>query len=308
MPTSVQNFILGMAMCCMSTLSLSQYQHDSIKTSTGFLHYYTAGKGEPILFLQGGPGFSSFYMRALADSLPNNQCILIDYSGTGKSIPPLGDTSWVHPDRILSDLELVRKELHISKWTLVGHSYGTHFALNYVTHFPKSVHKLILISSIGANNAFQRYTFDNADARLSAQDKLEIQRIQRDTTISDEEKGSTIDNIYLKCYFYNQDLAPQMMNSIPLDELPTFFNGTFFNAYINSSWFQTWDLTKKLGAIKRPVYIIQGRQDFLNNGNPEILTFLLKREQLIYIEKCGHFPWIEQPAVFFDLLLECVEN
>ena len=62
-------------------LSHAQYNHDSIPVEKGFLHFYTFGKGKPVVHLQGGPGFSSYYMRAIADSLP-------DYHNIKKKTPP----------------------------------------------------------------------------------------------------------------------------------------------------------------------------------------------------------------------------
>lgn len=64
---------------------IAQYKHDSIKIEHGYLHYYTKGEGKPIVLLQGGPGFSSYYMRAIADSLDGYKTVLVDFEGTGRS-------------------------------------------------------------------------------------------------------------------------------------------------------------------------------------------------------------------------------
>ena len=96
-------------MCLQAT---AQYKEESIKLKEGSLHFYTKGEGKPIVLLQGGPGFSSYYMRSIADSLSGYKCILIDYEGTGKSQYRTADKTWVSPEKVVDDIELVRQKLN----------------------------------------------------------------------------------------------------------------------------------------------------------------------------------------------------
>src|SRR5699024_4773669 len=116
----------------------AQYIHDSLKVDQGYIHYYTKGEGESIVLLQGGPGYSSYYMRGIADSLTNYQSILIDYQGTGRSQYKKVDSTWVTRTRMIKDVELVRNHLGIDKWTLIGNSYGS--------HLPSSIRNTLLKS------------------------------------------------------------------------------------------------------------------------------------------------------------------
>lgn len=280
----------------------SQYREDAIKLKDGMLHFYTKGEGRPVVLIQGGPGFSSYYMRSIADSLSGYKCILIDYEGTGKSQYRSPDKSWVSPEKVIADIELVRKKLNIEVWDIIGHSYGTHFGLYYAINQPQRVDKIILVSSIGTNNQFQRYANDNAMVRLTPDDMAQLNAIESDNLLNPVEKGFKLERILLKSYFFDKSKIDTLLNSVPPTEKQNYFNNDFFNSYFENTNFWKWDISEKVYELKRPVRIIQGRQDFLTDGNQEIMNLKLKDSKIYFIEKSGHFPWVEKPDVFFPLL------
>lgn len=286
----------------------AQYKHDSIPVEKGFLHFYSFGKGKPVVHLQGGPGFSSYYMRAITDSLAGYQNILIDYQGTGLSQYKKTDTSWVTIDNIANDIEMVRKKLNINKWIVNGHSYGAQFALYYTTKHPEAVSKLILIASTGTDNKFQRYFMDNVSVRLSKEDMKAFDTYAADSTLNPMDKEMKIQSILLKGYFFDKDKVSGFLSSIPAEVLPTFDNSAFFDAYISNPAFWTFDMSKAVYKLKQPVRIIEGRQDPGVDGTQEILNVRLKNSTLTFIEKAGHFPWVEQPIKFFTALRQALTN
>src|SRR5499426_1719184 len=100
------------------------------------------GEDRPYLvFLQGGPGFeaarptsppSGWMKRALADY----RVLLLDQRGTGRSSPVgshvPGDTpeaqadylTQFRADAIVRDAEVIRRELGIDRWSVLGQSFG----------------------------------------------------------------------------------------------------------------------------------------------------------------------------------------
>lgn len=280
----------------------AQYREDSIKLNDCFIHFYTKGEGRPVVLLQGGPGFSSYYMRSIADSLSGYKCIFIDYEGTGKSQYRTPDKSWVSPEKIISDIELVRKKLNIDVWDIIGHSYGTHFGLYYAVNYPQHVDKIILVSSIGTSNQFQKYANDNAMVRLTPEDFSQLNTIDADSLLDPIEKQFKLERILLKSYFFDKRKIDSFMNSVPSNEKQNYFNNNFFNAYFDNSNFWKWDISKEAYELKRPIRIIQGRQDFLTDGSQEIMNLRLHDSKIYFIERSGHFPWLEKPSDFFPIL------
>ncbi len=282
----------------------SQYKHDSLKVDDGYIHYYIKGKGQPIVHLQGGPGFSHYYMRAIADSLTSYKNILIDYQGTGRSKYKMVDSTWVTPDSMVKDVERVRKHLNIDKWTIIGQSWATHFALLYAIKYPQHSSKIILLATAGTDNTFQQYYGDNIRLRLTQDDFTALQTLAKDST------ATRLDSfrVLLNGYFYDRTKSSSFLDNVPESEIPYFYNDAFFYAFTNHPDIWDFDIAKEAYGLEVPIRIIQGRQDPLNGGIQERLNERLKYSKIFYIERAGHFPWLEQPKPFFERLKESLRN
>jgi pimeloyl-ACP methyl ester carboxylesterase len=106
-----------------------------------------------LVFLQGGPGFESprplgrrdpsWLERALAD----HRVLLLDQRGTGRS-SPVADLAKMAPDAqadylahfradaIVRDAELIRRELGIERWSVLGQSFGGFCVVTYLSLAP----------------------------------------------------------------------------------------------------------------------------------------------------------------------------
>lgn len=287
----------------LATLSsYAQYKHDSLKTEKGYLHYYTKGSGKPVLFLQGGPGYSSAYMKPIADSFDNVRCILVDYQGTGRSDYGNVSADWVTDDNMLNDIEAVRKKLSINKWMIIGHSYGATKALHYGVEYPQYVEKIITIASSGTNHQFQEHFTQNILSKISMDDRRRMQELR----IKDANKEATgmgeADMIFLKGYFYNPEKIPVLFAGIAPDELGSMFNPKFHNAYWANPDNPKFDIHVRVLKMTIPVRMIESWQDPCYDGRQWVLNEKLKDSKISFINESGHFPWIEQPEKFFELL------
>jgi len=287
----------------VNTTINAQYVHDSLKVDEGYIHYYTKGEGKPIILLQGGPGFSHYYMRAIADSLPNYKTILIDYLGTGRSQYNKPDSTWVNQDNMVNDVELIRKHLAIDRWIVIGQSWATHTALLYGIKYPEHTSKIILQATAGTDNTFQMYYGDNIRMRLTEDDYAKMAAIRQDSTAGRFDSFK----ILLKGYFYDPVKASSFFD-IPKEEEPFFYNSSFFGAFVRNSVYETFDISKASYELNIPIRIIQGRQDPGGGGIQERLNERLKNSKIYYIERAGHFPWLEQPEVFFKILKENLKD
>jgi proline iminopeptidase len=281
----------------------AQYVHDSLKVDKGYIHYYTKGDGKPIILLQGGPGFSHYYMRAIADSLPNYKTILIDFLGTGRSKYKKPDSTWVNQYNMVNDVELIRKHLNINHWVVMGQSWATHTALLYGINYPERTSKIILQATAGTDNNFQEYYGDNIRKGLTESDFLQLEAIRKDTTAGRFDGFKII----LKGYFYDASKASSFFN-MPVEEAAYFYNAAFFGAFVKNPAYETFDISKEAYALNIPIRIIQGRQDPVNGGTQERLNERLKHSKIFYIERAGHFPWLEQPNAFFANLKKSLND
>jgi len=109
-----------------------------------------------LVFLQGGPGFEAarptspltgWMARAVADY----RVLLLDQRGTGRSTPVgaviPGATAveqaeyltHFRADSIVRDAELIRRELGVERWSLLGQSFGGFTSLTYLSYAPEGL-------------------------------------------------------------------------------------------------------------------------------------------------------------------------
>lgn len=109
------------------------------------LHIEECGnpKGQPVLFLHGGPGAGISTKHRRYFDPKHYRIILFDQRGAGKSTPHAElkeNTTW----DLVADIEKIREHLEIQKWLVFGGSWGSTLALAYAETHPKSVTGLVL--------------------------------------------------------------------------------------------------------------------------------------------------------------------
>jgi pimeloyl-ACP methyl ester carboxylesterase len=161
------------------------------------------GRERPYLvFLQGGPGFeatrptsppSGWQKRALQEY----RLLLLDQRGTGRSTPvgaaipgatPQAQATYLthfRADAIVRDAELIRQELGVDRWSLLGQSFGGFTSMTYLSIAPEGLREVLITGglapvgrapddvyaatwrrAIGKNRAyFDRYPDDRARVR-----------------------------------------------------------------------------------------------------------------------------------------------
>ena len=118
-----------------------------IDVEGGRVWYEIAGSGSetPLRLLHGGPGATSGYLdplRRLADERP---VVFYDQLGCGKSDRPDDQSLWTVA-RFLRELQQVRDALELNEVHILGHSWGTMLAAEYMLTKPSGVKSLILAS------------------------------------------------------------------------------------------------------------------------------------------------------------------
>ncbi|WP_053216030.1 alpha/beta fold hydrolase [Guptibacillus hwajinpoensis] len=132
-------------------------REDYIEVDGKLLFVKVKGKGDPIIFIHGGPGGSSEYFLPYMEPLAKSyQVIFYDQTGCGKS-DRNKDNHYSIKDEI-NNLEQIRIALNLDKITLFGESWGSILALSYAAKYPFNIHKLILTAVIGLSSVdYQAY-------------------------------------------------------------------------------------------------------------------------------------------------------
>jgi pimeloyl-ACP methyl ester carboxylesterase len=124
------------------------------------------GQDKPyLLYLQGGPGMearrptsrpTSWLKRALDDF----RVVLLDQRGTGRSTPvgvnipgdsPQAQAEYLmnfRADSIVRDAELIRQELGVDRWSILGQSFGGFCSMTYLSLAPSGLREVMITGGL----------------------------------------------------------------------------------------------------------------------------------------------------------------
>jgi proline iminopeptidase len=198
----------------------------------------------------------------------------------------------------VEDLEALRTHLELDSFALIGHSHGGYIALNYALKYQRHVsHLLPLDAQLGVEEPgqdLQRTLPELAkDPRLADASKAfgEPWRLE-----SDRDLAVLLERI-LPLYFMN-----------PEGEGLTAFREYVRMNRIAVTTMQATDTSDgrflvrdKLNTIHVPTLVLVGRHDFICSPvQAQIIHESIRGSKLAIFEKSGHFPWLEEPDLFFS--------
>ncbi|PBI90885.1 Proline iminopeptidase [Flavobacterium sp. ACN2] len=275
---------------CQENHSKRSFTNNTIKTSDGVsLFAKISGKGDVCIFVHGGPGAWSESFEKLGGNILEDKLTMCYYDqrGCGKSTSPTDNNYSL--DRMVDDIEDIRKNLNTSKVFIMGHSFGGILATEYARKYPQHIQGLILLNAtldinyslrnqisfigtiigeyITVQNDSVLNSFFDAKKRLSKTD-LNYKILSDDK--ASVEKVDSIDNGFKR----NTSFAQHALKD------PVYFK----------------DFTKETSTIKVPTLIISGAKD--NNIGPDhYLSFKFPNQDVKIIDG-GHLLYYEKNQDF----------
>lgn len=293
-------FKIVIAIFFFNTIGLNA-QYQKITNNDLDIYFRIFGDGTPLFILGGGPGDNSNRYLSLCELLSNDfRCILVDQRGTGKSKPHMYDSTTISVALTLEDFEKIRESLKLDQWIVLGFSYGGYLASLYVHYYPNSISKLILMESMGLNINVFNYFLDNITSRLTPDDLKLLEYWQDSTRVKENFHHAITEQIRAKMpgYFYDREKSYIVSQAIKDQDFNFEMGHWIWNEVINNDL----DLFKMENKYEGPVLILHGRQDPVGESVPQYLKQYYKNTELHFIERCGHYSWIEQPERVLSLI------
>ena len=274
----------------------AQAQDGSFKSAGAELYYAGAGTGTPIVLLSGGPGLTIEYMLPVARFLPSGyRSIAFEQRGTGRSRPQPFDLATLTIQSSVEDIEALRVRLQQDRLTLLGHSWGGMLAMAYAAAHPDRVDRLILVGSGGPTLEFAQRFGDNIEARLRPED-VELRRhwlAAAKNGVDSAKVSIEVLRAIVPGYFFDRKAGLAFASDLKVGQLYPDVNERLF-----ADMRRQYDSRDGLRNLKRPVLIIQGHQDPIGDKTAEDIRAVIAGSKLVYLDRCGHFPWLEQPDAF----------
>lgn len=291
----IKKVIIFLFFCWLGTSVCKAQQTGFVTSGQVDIYYSIYGSGEPLLVINGGPGFSSEGFTGLAKQLAQKyRVILYDQRGTGRSVMSNVDNTNMTMDLMVQDLEALRKHLDIKKWTILGHSFGGVLANFYTAHYPDHVLGLIASSSGGIDLGLLDYFDINRQLSPSEQDSLAYWTTkinEGDTTAYADQKRR---EFFAAAYVYHDEHIPEIAERM-----------TQSNSRINGLIWRDlrriqYDVSDELSDFEKPVLIIQGKQDIIREYTARKAMEVFPNAELVLLERCGHYGWLDRPDAYFS--------
>ena len=294
---------------CLSLLLLaatSAHIHANPAPGEGFIEvpggpvwYKVSGSGDglPIVALHGGPGGTSCGYSLLEKLGDQRPVIRYDQLGSGRSGRPDDPSLWV-AERFVEELDIVRRELGLERFHLLGHSWGGALAAAYVIEKgTEGVASVILSSPLISTPDW----IEDANYLRS----LMPEDIQ--ATLAKHEAAGTIDSDEYQAA--SAEFYARHVSYGERAEAPTGCDGAPSNRFIyNFMWGPTefratgnlvdFDMSDRLKDIDVPVLFMTGQFD---EARPERIAEYQRQvpgSQLIVIKDVAHASLSRKPDVY----------
>jgi proline iminopeptidase len=233
---------------------------------TASVTYSDIGEGLPMICLHGGMGVDarSLQVPGILDlERFGIRLIIPDQRGHGQSSTGT-DTDYNHA-RWIADIGDVAKHVGLSRFALLGHSYGGFLALEYAVRWPESLTHLVLVgTSAGPVRASTRTFGSDTALRKYFREMWPI-------------------------LFAGENKHWELFEAVGFHAAP--YNAAFGREL------PAYDLRDRIGAVDVPMLLIVGSKDAYL-PHMDWLSSHAKQATLCVIEDVGHFPFVEAPDKF----------
>lgn len=265
------------------------------------LYYEVMGEGTPMVIVHGGPGMDHTYLLPQMAKLARHyKLIFYDQRASGKSSSVV-DTNSMTMDNFVEDLDGIRRALDLGKMNLLAHSWGGLIAMFYAIKHPGNLNSLMLIDASPGSSALRNESFAIMSQRTSHEDSvaetelIHTEGFQKHTP----EAMEKFFRILFRGTFYNKRYADSL--TITLDSNYAAQSHSLAYLYRDTS-LASYDLFAKLSVVHCPTLIVTGDHDMVPADANERLHGSIAGSKYIVIKNCGHFPFIEAPNEFFNVL------
>lgn len=276
------------------------------------LAYRVEGQGIPVLVIGSQLYYPRLFSRELRERL---QLIWVDHRGFVKGPEGLTEDD-CSLDRVIEDIEALRKALGLEQLVILGHSGHAFMAWEYTRRYPQYVNKVVLLNTAPTNSKERQelsfMTFlETAEPDRKARFELDMAQLPAEIEQEPERRFAHLlirmgaQSFYNYCYD-SAYLWDGVCTNMPI---------------IDHLWgeeFARLNLLDTLPHLHKPVFLGLGRYDYLvaplslwdavsNEGGVDGAGAYSHVTKVIF-EQSGHNPMLEEPELFDSILVEWIRR
>jgi proline iminopeptidase len=266
------------------------------------------GEGKiKVLLLHGGPGFSHDYFECFENFLPKEgiEIYYYDQLGCGNSDAPTDTSLWTIP-RYVDEVEQVRKGLGLDNFYLLGHSWGSMLAMEYLYKYQHHVKAAVLSNMTAGIKSYVTYSEELKKKYLTPADIKSYDSLDKLKAYQSPEYQNLL----------MSKLYTQVVCRIPLENWPEPLMRAFKKAnqsiYIQMQGvdefhvtgnFKDWEMWDRLPDIKIPTLVIGGMYDEMNPVDMKKEGQLISNSRTYLCPNGSHMSMYDDQQNYFTSLI-----
>jgi proline iminopeptidase len=255
------------------------------------------GTGTPVILLHGGPGFSSFYLKALEALGDERPVVRYDQLGGGKA-SGLTDTTKMTIPHFVAELDSLRSALGYDKFHLVGHSWGTMLGYEYYKAHPEHVASLTLASAAIDIPTWERNA-KRLVTTLSDSAQKAIKQAESDKKYDAPAYQSAMNEFYGK-YVWRHPVEADLDSTMKTanEQIYNYMQGP--SEFTITGTFKHYDVTRELKNVKVPTLYTVGEFDEADPATVKHFASLTPGAQVVVIPGAAHITTWDNPTAMID--------
>ena len=242
------------------------------------VHYEALGHGQPILFLHGWLGSWRYWLPTMERVAEHYRTYSFDFWGFGESQrKEVQESIATYAAQVIRFLD----QLGIDRVTLVGHSMGGMVALATALSHPERISRLVTVGAPIDGNSLA-WSLKLTDRPLFAHAFARMPWLRR--------------RLFHFFLGVTQELP---VGEMVADSVKS--SADTLRLSVGSMW--RTNLQPRLNDLHVPALIIHGAQDNVVNPNQLDLFDQIGVARVVLMPHSRHFPFLDQPELFDDILL-----
>ncbi len=300
-----------------TTESLSKPAYHRLPTTEGYfqgaggvrLFYRVAGReGDPILFLHGGPGLGlndgGYDMEPLAER--GHRVLMFNERGAGRS-EIITEAGKLRMQDYVQDVEEFRKKFGLEKLGIIGLSWGSAVAVNYITAYPQRVTRVVFLSPMSPTAKLRQERIARLDTlKTETERRQERDAGEKFKTAKDADVIPLCEQIYgatLRLYVLDVEHFKKSRTSFcppPIEGL----RNTPFVMKAAMENLGDWDFRPAMKNVHVPALVLEGAETNVPLGATREWVKSLPDARLLLIPQAGHQNWVDQPEAVISAMDE----
>ena len=260
-----------------------------------------------VLLLHGGPGFTHDYFECFEDFLPKEgiEFYYYDQLGAGNSDIPTDTSLWNIP-RFVEEVEQVRKGLGLDNFYLLGHSWGSMLAMEYLQKYQSHVKAAVLSNMTAGIKSYVSYSQKQKNEFLTKQELVIF-----DSLDSRKLYDSPVYQELLMTKLYTKNVCRLPIEKWP-EPLMRAFKKANHTIYIQMQGvdefhvtgnFKDWEMWDRLPNIKVPTLVIGGMYDEMNPDDMKKEGNLIPNSRTYLCPNGSHLSMYDDQQNYFKNLV-----